>query len=168
MIRFQMLLILVFACANALDIWHNLADGIELQHIWHQVGLLLLAIVSLVWQLKLLWEKSHEVELLDRELAEAKGLSQAWRARAASSAQVIRSMIDEQFGLWHLSQSEQEVALLLIKGFSMKEIAEIRDTHEKTVRQQAMAIYKKSGLSGRQQLAAFFLEDILTDTVSSK
>jgi DNA-binding NarL/FixJ family response regulator len=44
----------------------------------------------------------------------------------------------------------------------MKEIAEIRNTQEKTVRQQATTIYKKSELSGRQELAAFFLEDILS------
>ena len=44
----------------------------------------------------------------------------------------------------------------------MKEIADIRQTHEKTVRQQATTIYRKSGLSGRQELAAFFLEDILS------
>jgi len=69
---------------------------------------------------------------------------------------------NQQFGQWLLSHSEKDVALLLIKGFSMKEIADFRSTHEKTVRQQATTIYKKSGLSGRQELAAFFLEDILT------
>jgi DNA-binding NarL/FixJ family response regulator len=44
----------------------------------------------------------------------------------------------------------------------MKEIADIRQTQEKTVRTQATTIYKKSGLSGRQELSAFFLEDILS------
>jgi DNA-binding NarL/FixJ family response regulator len=71
-------------------------------------------------------------------------------------------MIDQQFSSWQLSLSEKDVALLLIKGFSMKEIAEIRKTQEKTVRHQATTVYRKSGLSGRQQLAAFFLEDILS------
>lgn len=71
-------------------------------------------------------------------------------------------MIDQQFAVWLLSQSEKDVALLLIKGLSMKEIAGIRNTQEKTVRQQATTIYKKAGLSGRQELAAFFLEDILS------
>jgi DNA-binding NarL/FixJ family response regulator len=32
---------------------------------------------------------------------------------------------------------------------------------ETTVRQQARAIYRKAGLSGRHDLAAFFLEDLL-------
>jgi DNA-binding NarL/FixJ family response regulator len=38
----------------------------------------------------------------------------------------------------------------------------IRDTKEKTVRQQASHLYTKSGLAGRHVLAAYFLEDLLT------
>lgn len=66
---------------------------------------------------------------------------------------------------WLLSPGEKDVALLLIKGLAMKEIAVIRNTQEKTVRQQATNIYKKSGLSGRQELSAFFLEDILSTPI---
>jgi len=53
------------------------------------------------------------------------------------------------------------VAFLLIKGFSLKEIADYRSTAEKTTRAQATVVYAKSGLSGRSQLSAFFLEDLL-------
>ena len=68
--------------------------------------------------------------------------------------------IDMQLNQWNLTRSEKEVAFLLIKGLSTKEIAEYRSTAEKTTRAQATAIYSKSGLSGRSQLAAFFLEDL--------
>ncbi|MEY3046615.1 MAG: hypothetical protein RL242_3457, partial [Pseudomonadota bacterium] len=51
--------------------------------------------------------------------------------------------------------------LLLLKGLSFKEIAELRQTSERTVRQQAGEVYRKSGLGGRNELAAFFLEDLL-------
>ena len=37
----------------------------------------------------------------------------------------------------------------------------MRDASERTVRQQALAVYAKSGLGGRAELAAFFLEDLL-------
>jgi DNA-binding NarL/FixJ family response regulator len=53
------------------------------------------------------------------------------------------------------------VALLLLKGLSHKEVAGLREVSETTVRQQARAIYRKAGLSGRHDLAAFFLEDLL-------
>jgi len=53
------------------------------------------------------------------------------------------------------------VALLLLKGLSFEEIASVRDTKEKTVRQQASSIYRKSGLNGRHEFAAWFFEDFL-------
>ncbi|MCZ7679332.1 MAG: hypothetical protein M5U28_11460 [Sandaracinaceae bacterium] len=53
------------------------------------------------------------------------------------------------------------MCLLLLKGLSLKEIAAARDTGERTAREQARAVYRKSGLSGRAELAAFFLEDLL-------
>ena len=53
------------------------------------------------------------------------------------------------------------IALLLLKGPSHKAIAAVRQTSEKTVRQQSLAVYRKAGLSGRAELSAFFLEDLL-------
>ena len=65
-------------------------------------------------------------------------------------------VIQWQFNEWLLSPSETEVALLLLKGLSIKEIARSRTTQEKTVRKQASAIYEKSGLAGRHELSAWF------------
>ncbi|MEP0519220.1 MAG: helix-turn-helix transcriptional regulator [Hyphomicrobiales bacterium] len=69
--------------------------------------------------------------------------------------------IKAQFEEWDLTLAEQEVALLLLKGMSMKEIAEIRDGSERTARQQATQVYDKAGLAGRAALSGFFLEDLL-------
>ena len=72
-----------------------------------------------------------------------------------------QKVIQWQFTEWGLSPSEQEVALLMLKGLSVKEISASRSTHEKTVRKQASAIYEKSGLGGRHELSAWFFEDLL-------
>ena len=69
--------------------------------------------------------------------------------------------IEEQFGKWKLTQAETEVGFLLLKGFSLQEIADIRTTKIKTVQQQSQSIYQKTGLASRSELAAFFLEDLL-------
>lgn len=69
--------------------------------------------------------------------------------------------IQEQFSDWELTPSEKEVGLLLLKGLSFDEISSVRDTKEKTVRQQATSIYRKSGLNGRHAFAAWFFEDLL-------
>ena len=68
---------------------------------------------------------------------------------------------DERFTAWGLTPAEREVALLLLKGRSHKQIAFATGRSERTVRQHAVAVYQKSSLSGRAELAAFFLEDIL-------
>ncbi|MDD5393964.1 MAG: LuxR C-terminal-related transcriptional regulator [Thiothrix sp.] len=78
------------------------------------------------------------------------------------ASQKYGEVIQEQLSAWDFTASEKDVALLLLKGLSFEEIAGVRDTKEKTVRQQATAIYRKSGLNGRHELAAWFFEDFLT------
>ena len=56
------------------------------------------------------------------------------------------------------------MALLLLKGLSLKEISLVRGVSEKTARAQSFAVYAKSGLGGRAELSAFFLEDLLAPT----
>lgn len=70
-------------------------------------------------------------------------------------------IIQTQFDNWKLTNSEKEVGLLLLKGFSLDEIAAVRETKAKTVRQQASNLYKKAGVSGRHDLVAYFFEDLL-------
>ncbi len=80
---------------------------------------------------------------------------------ARLSGELLEVMI-RRFSGWGLSPSESDVALLLIKGLSMKEISVARQVKEKTVRQQATAIYAKSGYAGRHELAAHFIEDLMS------
>lgn len=87
--------------------------------------------------------------------------AEIWRAQAAELLEGLGRMISEQLEAWRLSIAEQEIAVLLLKGFSLKEIAAIRGTGERTARQQAAQIYNKAGLAGRAELSAFFLEDLL-------
>ncbi len=73
----------------------------------------------------------------------------------------LGEIIRRQFKRWQLSSGELEVAILLLKGLSFKEIAGVRETRERTVRQQASAIYRKADVSGRHAFAAWFVEDFL-------
>ena len=70
--------------------------------------------------------------------------------------------VRSRFTDWNLSRSEQEIAWLVLKGFSFTEIAALRAVQEKTVRQQATSIYAKSGSSGRNEFVAHFIQDLLT------
>jgi len=87
--------------------------------------------------------------------------AESWRGETAQVLQGLGRALDLQFERWNLSQAERGVALFLLKGFSTRDIADLRSTSERTVRQQAQDVYRKAGLSGRAELSAFFLEDLL-------
>lgn len=100
-------------------------------------------------------------ERLDRELTETRAEALRWSQEARDVLQGLGVAIDRQFDKWGLTPAEREVAILQLKGLRHKQIADLRRTSERTVRQQALAVYRKAGLSGRTDLAAFFLEDLL-------
>jgi DNA-binding CsgD family transcriptional regulator len=95
----------------------------------------------------------------DLELARVQG--QRWRSEARTFLSGLGDAIETQFSRWNLTEAEREVALLLLKGLSHKEISVVRSVSERTVREQARSIYSKAGLTGRTALSAFFLEDLL-------
>jgi len=103
--------------------------------------------------------------LRDLEVARLEG--QRWRSESRALLAGLGDAIDAQFSRWNLTEAEREVALLLLKGLSLKEIAAVRATAERTIRAQAQSIYSKAGLTGRAALSAFFLEDLLAPIVTS-
>lgn len=103
----------------------------------------------------------REAGALTEELAKKSAEAERWRSEARQLVEGLASAIDRQFEQWELSPAERQVGLLLLKGLSHQEIADLRGVSERTVRQQARGLYKKSGLGGRADLSAFFLEDLL-------
>ena len=69
--------------------------------------------------------------------------------------------MDRQFGEWGLTPAEKETAMFLLKGYSHKEVAGLTGRSERTVRQHAVNVYRKSSVSGRAELSAFFFEDMM-------
>jgi DNA-binding CsgD family transcriptional regulator len=112
------------------------------------------------------WAVHGVIDLREDQVALANNIARsvaqgdAWRAQRSREIAALGQAIEDQFGQWHLSVAEVDVAGLMLKGASLKEIAIARDTTEATIRQQAQAIYRKSGLSGRAELSAYFLESL--------
>jgi DNA-binding CsgD family transcriptional regulator len=79
--------------------------------------------------------------------------------KAASGA--FHQLIDESFDAWSLTPSERDVALLVVKGLSITEIATARRTKEGTIKAQCNAIYRKAGVSGRTQLLSLFIDELM-------
>jgi len=150
------IIVLVFAILFfAYDIVADLLDKDE-SRIHIAVELLVFVAMSLV-----LFRELRHVRYLNREVIE----HQSRTARLSGDLMIV---MNTQFSQWGLSPSESEVALLLIKGLSMREISELREVKEKTVRQQAASIYAKSGHAGRHELAAHFIEDLMSAGVEGE
>ena len=107
--------------------------------------------------------QEEESRALRADMLLVRAESRQWREEMADELRELGLAIRRQFAAWRLTAAEQEVGLLLLKGFSHKEIARLRNTSEATIRQQATSIYQKSNLGGRAALSAFFLEDMLAD-----
>jgi DNA-binding CsgD family transcriptional regulator len=84
-----------------------------------------------------------------------------FKEKNEQAIQSLSRSIEDQFNDWRFTDAEKEIASLLLKGLSHKEIAELRKTSEQTVRQQSSVIYSKSKLAGRTEFSAYFLEDLL-------
>lgn len=149
----------------AADLATDLAAGTSAAHAALEaaaVGLGALAAVVVARRLRRAARVAEgQVQGLTRDVAVARADAERWRAEAAELSRGLGDAIDRQLAAWGLTDSEAEVARLLLKGLSHKEIAAARASSEATARQQATAVYRKAGLAGRAELAAFFLEDLL-------
>ena len=157
------------------DIVGDLIGGSDAFHVSMELGVMAVSLFGV----KTLWGRflderrraAHERAALAAARDAARGEAQSWRREAETwrteAQSALRGMgeaIDRQFARWNLTEAEREVAMLMLKGLSHQEIASVRGTSERTARQQALAVYQKSGVSGRAELAAFFLEDMLLPT----
>lgn len=155
-----LLLIVVLLCW---DIWADLGSGVSTFHMWIEgfAGVLSLAVIVGIWWNQILpVHRALASTEQDRSTLEAE--LRRWRSSIEPYARSIQKEVDRQFEAWGLTPAEKETAFLLLKGLSLKEIAEVRAVSEKTVKQHNQAIYQKSRLKGRAELSAFFLEDLLT------
>ncbi len=118
------------------------------------------AMGTVAWTVHGLIDLRESQTALTNNLTRSVAQGDAWRAQRRAEIAALGQAIEDQFQHWRLTVAETDVAGLMLKGASLKEIAIARDTSEATIRQQAQSVYRKSGLSGRAELAAYFLESL--------
>jgi len=129
-------------------------------HVVYEVALILgaLATTAVLWAR---WARAERTLATTRRALDERQVERdAWRASAEKALRGLGAAIDDQLVRWGLTPAERDVALLLLKGKSHKAIAYETGRSERTIRQHAVTVYQKSGLAGRAELAAFFLEDL--------
>jgi DNA-binding CsgD family transcriptional regulator len=107
------------------------------------------------------WCALRRADKLAGDLQRTRADADRWRSEAEGLLSKLGSALDQQFDSWGLTDAERGIAVLILKGLSYKEIASVRGTAERTVRHQALAIFRKAGLAGRAEMAAHFLESML-------
>lgn len=142
------------------DVIQDYRAGVALSHILLEGVILSLALagVAVVWSQ--LARSRRRAAVLSTDLEAARRDAARFQEEARDALRGLGDAIDRQFERWSLTPAEAEVGMLLLKGLSHKEIAEVRSTSETTIRQQALSLYRKSGLRNRAELSAFFLEDL--------
>lgn len=160
----ETVLILVFAivvAASGADLVADLSHGADTEHMLKEAVIVSLSIIAIAWLMWGLRQQRLEIRSLQEELATANSQQTQPKKYVLEARKNLGNVVTQQFSEWGLTGSETEVGWLLLKGLSLKEIAIVRSTQEKTVRQQASSIYKKAGISGRHAFSAWFIEDIL-------
>jgi DNA-binding CsgD family transcriptional regulator len=159
--RFLVAALLVLGIGGIIDLILDRPTSWRSLHVLFELALIgaALGFAIVLWRG---WQRAEfSVQALRRSLVEREAERQRWRRAAASAADHFARAIEEQFTLWGLTPTEREIAFLLLAGHGHKQIAARSGRSERTVRQHAVAIYQKSGLGGRAELAAFFLEGLL-------
>ncbi len=151
----------IIAVLTSVDIYNDYFEGVAFWHISIEAVVAFVALISTFYLVRGRFRLQHslaEEQQLSNELQEE---ARKWKQVSKKYLEGLSVEIENQLDRWDLTEAEKEVAFLLLKGLSNKEIANVRNTSVQTVRTQTNAIYTKSGLAGRSELSAFFLEDLL-------
>ena len=159
------------AALVAVDVASDLAEGVTLGHATLEGAVLVLAVAGLAWVALRAWSERRrlvgEMGQLRSENASWQKNAARWKAEAEAATRGFAEAVDQEFLRWGLTVAEREVALLLLKGVSLKDISGARGTAERTARQQAASVYAKAGVTGRSELASYFLDALPAPSSSS-
>ncbi len=127
----------------------------------HQIVEIIFLVVAVLSVIFLWITLSRRLSSTKEMLFTATKELEVFRTQNRSVLEAMRDAVHIQFQKWKFSPSEVKIAELLIRGYSSRQIAGILNKSDRTVRNQAISIYQKSGMTGRHDLAAFFLLDVL-------
>lgn len=79
----------------------------------------------------------------------------------------LGGVLARRFDDWKLTAAEREVAIMILKGAGVAEIAAARGTAAGTVKAQSSAIFRKTGVGSRAALMSVFLDEFLEADLSA-
>ncbi len=156
--------ILIFGAAFiAWDVVLDLHSGSSLNHVWGEMLTMGLLVATSLFLLRRFMQMKEANVKYQLEIGQARKDLELYKRETAQLAKDLNEKVHAQMLKWNLSKAEQDICWMVLKGLANKEVAHLRQTSEKTVTQQLGQIYAKSGLRGRSELLAFFLEDLFVE-----
>ncbi len=152
----RLTMVVLAACCSffALDVAFDLTDMREADTLsWVHLVVEFFATLSIVAALFLLRDYVRLSRADEASLQES--LDQVRRG--------INQLILDRIQQLRLTQAEQEVALFIVKGYGLSEVASLRGTSEGTAKAQAHAVYQKAGVSSRSELILHCIDEIVGD-----
>ncbi len=147
---------------GGIDIYLDMKEFIEDPfHYIVEAGFIAFALFSGSFMLYRYLDSVKALRRADSEIQKNRETIREWSRRHEALISGFREEVLLQLKNWGLSAAETEVAMLLLRGYSHKSISGILSKSERTVRNQSIEIYRKMGMTGRNELAAFFLEELL-------
>ncbi|WJG08160.1 LuxR family transcriptional regulator [Aliiglaciecola sp. LCG003] len=153
--------LIVIMLLNGIDVFVDIDLNVPIWHVLQESAIVFISGIAAMFLIYDLRKRTTSLNRLSTQLKEADTQIQSLSGKIETERKHYGQVIKAQFEDWGLTMGEQQVAILILKGLSLKEIASVRDTKETTVRQQASSLYAKSNLVGRHEFSAWFLEDFL-------
>ncbi|MFO7593874.1 MAG: helix-turn-helix transcriptional regulator [Pseudomonadota bacterium] len=129
------------------DIFMDLHAHMSILHVVVELGIVVFSLVPAFYMLRR-WRiatmKAHHAQQHLQEYLYGLGKS-----------------IEQSFNQWRLTEAEKKTALYILKGLSHREIAQMCHRSEGTVRQHAVSVYRKAGITSRAEFSAHFLQKLL-------
>jgi len=90
-------------------------------------------------------------------------------ARATETIEIQKGHFDDvaqsRFHAWSFTHSEMDVAKLILRGLSLKEMAAARSVSVGTIKAQINSILRKSGAENRAAFLGLFIDEFLDDSL---
>jgi DNA-binding CsgD family transcriptional regulator len=159
---FYVILVFVWAIQEWISFRSNL-DCLKSNQKFIELAEISIALLPAVGIYILIQELIKNKKDLDQGIATIEALHHQNQKLSHYHTEGFWKSAEKEFKKWNLTEKEIEIALLIFRGMSNQQIAAIRGKSLKTIENQTLSIYQKSGMTGKLEFLAYFLSPLLPE-----
>ena len=156
-----LILLTAYAAYEVYDELTDLGQGESPLTVWMEILIVTASLGFVFYITRLLYKNMIHQARMKQTLEQVRQQLHSSNQRLQQGKEAFRETVEWQLNEWQFTQTQKEIAFLLLKGMSAKEIADERFVQEKTIRNHLSAIYEKSGMPGKHVFCAWFFEGLL-------